>query len=348
MKAPRQPVTLRVIAERAAVSVCTVSLSLRNHPRIPAGTRNRIQTIARQLGYRPDAMISTLMARIHTRRSSSESPVLGMILDEVAWDFSHQVPFYQDLVRGAHERAFQLGYQVENLLLKPGTAAARALTRNLHARNIRGVIIAPVFQSQECLLSFEGLASCALGYSLHQPDLHRVVPNYSEALRLSWDKLIEYGYRRPGLLVNKEGQARIHYEQYGAFAAQQARYEGVAAAIPPLVLLQDPKDHEDECFEQLRKWHRRHRPDVLFFPPWNFLERLKRSFRIPEEIGVITLDVVPDWSQVRHGADRIGAGAVDLIVAQIHRNETGVPSHPKLMAIDNVWIDGFSLPRKKK
>lgn len=348
--ASSKAVTLRDIAKHAGVSICTVSLSLRNAARIPVATRRRIQKIARELGYRPNAMVSTLMARIHTRRTSAESPVLGLIIEERSYERYDTIPFYQDLLVGARDRAFQFGYQLERFSLRPGRAHARVLGRALHARNIRGVIVAPLIEGRECLLRFDGLAACALGYTLHKPDLHRVVPNYGQGMRLAWDKLLALGYRRPGYVESAGGMVGRHYVPYASFLAEQALHPEVAA-LPPLLFPRWSAAHIDECIDECMElfmaWYRRHRPDVLLFPPWGLLKRLGEAIRIPEDAGVILTDKEPGWCLVHQGGRDIGAGAVDLVVAQIHRNETGVPEKAKLVAISSEWVDGFSLPVRR-
>src|SRR5690606_18100520 len=60
-QSPRR-VTLSDIAKQAEVHVTTVSLALRNHPRLPERTRKRIQKIAEELGYQPDPVLQALVA----------------------------------------------------------------------------------------------------------------------------------------------------------------------------------------------------------------------------------------------------------------------------------------------
>jgi hypothetical protein len=40
----------------------------------------------------------------------------------------------------------------------------------------------------------------------------------------------------------------------------------------------------------------------------------------------------------------VGAAAVDTVVAQIHRNERGVPVFPKTVMIEGSWMDGETAP----
>ena len=65
MNRPR--VTLAAIAAQAGVHVTTVSLALRNSPRLPIATRDRIRKLADELGYAPDPMLQALVAYIKSQ-----------------------------------------------------------------------------------------------------------------------------------------------------------------------------------------------------------------------------------------------------------------------------------------
>jgi len=346
----KHSVTMRSVAEKAGVHVSTVSLCLRDHPSIPASTRQRIQGLAQKMGYRPNAMVSTLMASLHTRRTSSESPILSLILEEGQSNLYVNVPFYRNLLDGARKRAAQLGYLLEDTPLKMEEKAAAALHRRLHNRNVRGVIVAPLFSpGGECPLPFEGFASCALGHSLHKPDLHRVVSNYAQAMRMAWDKFLEKGYRRPGFIHPLRTMERLRYDMLGTFLARQI-FHPECAAIPPLLFQTETEQHSEERARGLSQWFKLHRPDVLVSAPHVLLPLLKilgGQIRVPEDAGVILINGEPGWARVQDGAELIGSGAVDLVVAQIHRNETGIPPFPKTVSINASWGEGTTLPDRR-
>jgi LacI family transcriptional regulator len=44
----------------------TVSLALRNDPRITVETRDRVQALAKRAGYQPDPHVAELMGRLRT------------------------------------------------------------------------------------------------------------------------------------------------------------------------------------------------------------------------------------------------------------------------------------------
>ena len=61
--------TLQDIAKRAGVGKATVSLALRNDPKISAATRERVRAIAEELKYRPDPALRIAGGRGSIRRT---------------------------------------------------------------------------------------------------------------------------------------------------------------------------------------------------------------------------------------------------------------------------------------
>jgi DNA-binding LacI/PurR family transcriptional regulator len=121
-----------------------------------------------------------------------------------------------------------------------------------------------------------------------------------------------------------------------------------AADRVPILFMKD----FDEC--EFRQWYERHRPDVVVthnrriaVGPW--LRPLKLS--VPKDVGWITLDMVPGDDQVS-GIDArselVGVAALDLVLDQMQRDESGIPPFQKGVFIEGVWREGKSLRRKAK
>lgn len=68
-----ESLTMQDVATAAGVDRTTVSLALRNHPRISLATRKRVQQVADELGYRTHPLVSALM----TYRANRENPTGG-------------------------------------------------------------------------------------------------------------------------------------------------------------------------------------------------------------------------------------------------------------------------------
>jgi len=144
--------TQREIARAAGVDVSTVSLALHSHPRIPAETRNRIQALAGEMGYRPDPALSSIAASRWQGRRSLKGIVLAFLSDDLGIAEPELKLYHQGLLRQAGE----LGYGVDAFSLQ-AYPSGQAFWRVIRARGIRGVIfgqsrnaLLPEFFGEEC------------------------------------------------------------------------------------------------------------------------------------------------------------------------------------------------------
>ena len=118
--------SVRRIAKLAGVSPATVSLVLRNSPKIAAATKARVWKVARRLKYKPNAKVAELMGQLRlTRRPQSEACFGVISFYDLArpWEQSlHLTHMY----RAMEARAEALGYRLEPFWLRaPGMTSAR-------------------------------------------------------------------------------------------------------------------------------------------------------------------------------------------------------------------------------
>lgn len=129
-------VTQRDIARQAGVDVSTVCLCLNGHPRISDATREKVISIAKELGYKPDPALSA----IASARWSNPRGDAGRVLAFVADDFSRAEPELRLVYEGVQVQAEVLGYRAEPLSLGDYPSAA-SLQRVIRARGIRGMVV---------------------------------------------------------------------------------------------------------------------------------------------------------------------------------------------------------------
>src|SRR5260370_6307647 len=109
--------TIRDIARKAGCHYSTVSLALRNHPRIPLRTKERIREIAGQLGYRADAMLAALCAYREMKRPLKEKGVIAWLTNHGSAKGWTASACNRDYFQGASARAAERGYRLELVLL---------------------------------------------------------------------------------------------------------------------------------------------------------------------------------------------------------------------------------------
>ena len=120
-------VSIKDVAKAAGVSHSTVSRALAGSPLVAAATKERIQRIAREMGYSPSAIARGLV----TRRTATIGLVVTTIAD----------PFVTDVVRGIEETALDNGYSV--ILCDSNAEPERELAcvRTLREKRVDGIIV---------------------------------------------------------------------------------------------------------------------------------------------------------------------------------------------------------------
>jgi LacI family transcriptional regulator len=92
------PVSIQDVADRANVSISTVSRVLNRRNIVNAKTRERVESAIRELGYSPNVFARGLMLR--------RSHILSLMLPDLHGEF------YSEIIRGANSRARELGYHL--------------------------------------------------------------------------------------------------------------------------------------------------------------------------------------------------------------------------------------------
>lgn len=336
-------VTQQMVADAVDVHLSTVSLALRNDPRLPERTRRRIQDAAKRLGYTPNPLVSILLSRVR-RRNSDYRGTLGYV---------HTTPIdtprltervFRNYIEGAQGRASELGYHLDEFALGP-TLNGRRLVEMLRTRNILGLVVEhmPGEYCPDRRLPFDisTFAVTSLGVPLADPHIHYVANDQYMRAVLAAREALALGYRRLGLVVSENFDTRMAHRCSAGFWAVQEYTPGLAR-LPICHLRKDqPK--------ALRQWLKQHRPDVVLGTHHFVLTQLQALGKsVPGNLGWVHLDWVPEFktsSGVYGNSDQIGAAAVELVVSQLHRGETGPRTHGVNYFVSGTWQAGKTLRR---
>lgn len=336
-------VTLRDIAKKLGVSHVTVSLALRNHPRISEPVRLKVHEEAKAMGYRPDPM---LVALSHYRLTKREASVQAAIAWINSWTKPSQLRHHKEFDAywaGASACAEKYGYHLEEFALSTSLSSKRLQTI-LTTRNIAGILLPPAQSGfQQALSDFDWnhFSIVRLGRSWNFPASHVVTSDQFQNSTCAYEKAIEYGYKRIGFI----GQLSKIRQFVAGFLFSQAQDEG-NAKLPPLLITADAKDGPD----QIIKWIKTNRPDAIITEDARLPEILKKNgYKVPDDIalaGLSLLDGGIDAGIDQHSSE-VGRIAVSSVVSLINEHNMGAPAIPSQTLVPGSWVDGPMMPKKK-
>jgi len=339
---PKKVVSLGDIAEAAGVTRMTVSLALRNQPgRVSEEVRKRILAVAKELGYRPDARITSWMSQVRASKSREPIPI-GWVNADPDEDAYHRkkelIPFFE----GAQKRCDELGFRLvdEFWLRAPGMTGPR-MSQILYSRGIQGLIVTAFDKIFRIRLDWENFAMASFDNSLVAPRLHQASQDYHYNMMLVMKHLRRFGYRRVGVFLSAWTEARSYHACAGAvsyFQQQIPEEERV-----PMLLQDNPREPGPE----FGPWLWKYRPDVVVAQHSELVNWLnKEGYNVPHDIGAVHMaleDDCADWAGVWARKREIGAATAELVIAQLHNNSFGIPETPQDVRIAGRWHHGKTL-----
>jgi DNA-binding LacI/PurR family transcriptional regulator len=124
----RQEVSIEDIARAAGVSHSTVSRALRDSSLISFEVRERIQKLAREMGYTPNAIAQSLQTQ--------QTSTIGLVVTSIA------DPFWSDVMKGVEEVARAARFSVFLAASHNDPDQEMAIIETLRRRRVDGILIA--------------------------------------------------------------------------------------------------------------------------------------------------------------------------------------------------------------
>jgi LacI family transcriptional regulator len=345
---PTKPPTLRSLAVKAGVSATAVSLALRGSPQVSAATRERLQKLAREAGYRSNPLVSAVFANLRRHKPRGDHAVIAYLntwWPKHTWESCNTK---SGQFRGAARRAAELGFRLENFWLRePGMYPAR-LAQIFRARGIKGVIVGPL-QDQDRLAGFpwDQFALATMGYSLHSPAIARACHAHFRGMGSAMDRLIAGGYKRIGYVTSEDFEDRVSSLWGAAYRFNQHRLKP-SDRIEPLVYQGEAEPG------LLRRWLALSRPDAVINALPDVFELLaKLRAGAPPDLGFVHLDLPAHLNAagvcgIDQLSEIVGANALELVANQLYTDTCGVPEHPVTQLVEGVWTNGDALAKGRK
>jgi LacI family transcriptional regulator len=305
-------VGIRDVAQRAGVSVGTVSNAL-NHPeKVSAEALSRIQQAIASLGYVRNDAARMLRA--------GHSQTIGLVVLDV------RNPFFTDLARGAEDEAVRHGMSVILGNSAEDSAREAGYLDLFEEQRVRGVLISPYGSIDERLqlLRRRGIPAVLVDRASSDRRFSSVSVDDVAGGRLAATHLLEGGRRRIAFIGGSVGIRQIADRLTGARAAIAAVADATLEVLPtPALTVTEGRRAGRELLAAGRL------PDAVLaandLVALGVLEALvvEGSVRVPGDVALVGYDdidfaaasIVP-LTSVRQPAELIGETALKLLLAE--------------------------------
>lgn len=341
--------TLRELANLLKLSPATISLALRNDPRVAASTKERVMAAAQEHGYKLNPAIASLMSQVRGSRRVAYQESIGWLnfwedrdtYQKTGYEYQRQ------MWQGAQKRAEEFGYTLDSIWMREASMTERRATDILTARGIRGIIIPPLPASAALPeINWSAFSAITTSHTLTSPAMNCVTPDHFSNMQIILSKLQERGYRRPGLLIPRGYDERSGHRFMAAYYLMQQTllpHERVPVHVCHPELIEPDSIH----------WLKKHQPDALI--TMGTLKAIREAPGLEknylQRLGFVLMSNASSdagYCGIHENSHIIGATAVEQLTQNLQHNEHGLPQHPKSIYIKGNWVEGDSAPPVNK
>ncbi|HEX6773084.1 MAG TPA: LacI family DNA-binding transcriptional regulator [Acidobacteriaceae bacterium] len=201
---PRARMDIRDVAQRAGVSISTVSRVTNRKGSVNREMTDRVWRAVRELNYQPDPQARALV--------SGRSHIIGLMVTEIT------NPFFPELIQRFEQLAVESGYEVL-LASTPNDPASIAMSvRRMLQRKVDGVAVmmfgreAPVLEE----LASHSVPLVVMDGAPAFPKIDAVRVNYDEGIRQAVAHLVELGHQTIAFVSGplEQASARLRLQAF--------------------------------------------------------------------------------------------------------------------------------------
>jgi DNA-binding LacI/PurR family transcriptional regulator len=307
--------SLQEVAERAKVSIATVSRVLNKSDKVVPETRAVVEQALRDLGYRPNRVARRL------RMKDGRAHLVGLIIPDI------QNPFYAEIARGVEDAAYANEYALLLCNSDENLEKESFYLDVMRAESVDGIVLPPFDDSDSAVaeMARSGMPVVCVDRSLANTQTDLVeVDNYQGALE-AVNHLLDKGHKQIALIEGRSQVSTSRERRRGYLDAMAAR------DLAPRKDLMRAGDFKQESGRILTNelLDLRKPPTALFvcnnLMTVGALAALhQRGCRVPADVAVVGFDDLP-WAEaldppptvVRQPAYDVGRQAMELLLKRI-------------------------------
>lgn len=308
--------TIYDIAEKAGVSIATVSRVLNNHPYVKESTRRRVEKYLAETGYVPNYNASSLVRK--TTRT------IAVILPDITNNF------FATMFHGIEKKANEHGFVVIFGNTNEDRAQEEEYIRMFVERRVDGILLDPVSITSDCLRPVlkNGIPLVLIDREIKGVGLSCVSSNNEEGAAQLVNHLIALGHRRIGLITASKGISVFKRRKKGYLAALAK----AGLEVHEEYIKIGEKPTKEVGYVLAQALGKEGSPPTALFATNNFLAigatngLRDLGFRVPEDIAIVCFDELDDGSvlnpfftSMNQPAYEMGFRAMDLLLKQMKK-----------------------------
>ncbi len=307
--------TLKDVAEKAQVSVSTVSRVINQEPLVKARTRERVEEAIAELNYLPNRVAQRL------RSINSKNKLIGLVLPDI------QNPFYVDVVRGVEEAAYHQNFAVMIGNFDQDEQKEKIFLDILQSESIDGLIVAPSRGRDQHIRKVidNGFPVVCIDRGLIGTDVDVVKVNNEEGAFEAIEYLIGLGHSRIAHITGHPGIPTTR-ERIAGYEKAMARHN---VDIDPQLVRNSDSSYQSGA-DLMQELIDMANPPTAVFTANNLLTLgalrtiHENSLEIPDDVSIVGFDDMywstslnPPLTAVRQSGYDIGSKAAELLVQKI-------------------------------
>lgn len=307
-------VTLKMVAERAGVSVNTVSRAINNKSDIKEETKKRILEVTRELGYvRNDTAVA-----LRTRKTGT----IGVVIAD------NKNPFYAEVLSGMEEAAREKNYHIILANTQRDYKKEEEAINLLLAKRVDGLLITPVQDRDD---DIKNLIDANIPFVVVGRDFENIQVDaiYNDEIKggfLATEYLIKKGHKRialiDGFLYKSPAKARL--EGYKRALGQYRIPLDDSLVSVGDINMEDGYERTRQMLEN----------DLNFTAIFTYNDMMafgsmqaikEKGLKIPEDIGLVGYDdipfsslISPTLTTIKLKKQELGVESVKLLFSRVN------------------------------
>jgi LacI family transcriptional regulator len=331
--------TVKDVAERAGVSVATVSRTLSGYPHVNMATRERVLKVIEEMNYRPDQVARSLRRR--------RTNLLGLVVSTI------ENVFFTELARAAEQAAREYGYNLILCNTDENPQQEATYLNILNQQMVAGVILAPAPGNAAHLRPFieNGLPIVLVNRRLDHVACGSITSDDEEAAYQCVRHLATQGRRRIAAITGLAG----------VFTTQE-RLAGYERALAAAGITPDPElvvtgwASLKGGYEAAHQLMNRPNPPDAFFAFNNVMTQgviialQEMGVRWPDQVDVAGFGAFenahlyrPPLTLVRQPTREMGRKAVEMLLQQIDGHLPENEDRPQIVLSNQLVLGDMSL-----